>query len=153
MTAKFAFVYSVPRRVFERLSCRCHLLSSYIRRWRSGVFTQYGCVKMLVHAEDNERQVTVTARTPNTGQNLFCLFHVLWRCVNEMENVLVTIPGVLLDRYITMKKSMQSRVGHQRKTYCMTASGPQYDVDNVSRMKKALELPASPGIETGRSVL
>ena len=99
VTAKFSFVYSVPRGVFERLSCRCHQHSSYIRHWRSGLLTQYGCVKMFAHTDDNEHQVTMTARAPDAGLNMYRLFHVLWRCVSEMENVLVTLPGVLLNRY------------------------------------------------------
>ena len=153
VTAKFSFVYSVPRGLFERLSCRCHHHSSYICHWRSGLLMHYGCVKMLAYTDDNERQVTMTARAPDTGQNLFRLFHILWHCVSEMEsisemeNVLVGIPGALLDRYITMKEAVQPTVGLQVITYCVASSGPQYDVDDL--MKKALESPPSAGIETG----
>ena len=91
----------------------------------------------------------MTARAPDAGRNLYRLFHVLWRCVNEMENVLVTLPGVLLNRYITVKKGVHSRVGQQRKIYRVASSGLEYDVDEVSQLKKGLELPSSPGIQTG----
>ena len=150
VTAKFSFVYSVPRGVFERLSCRCHQHSSYIRHWRSGLLTEYGCVKMLAHTDENKHQLTIMARAPDAGRNLYRLFHVLWRCVNEMENVLVTLPGVLLNRYVTVKKGILSRVGQQRKIYHVTSSGLEYDVDDVGQMKKALELPPSPGLQTGK---
>ena len=152
VTAKFSFVYSVPRGVFERLSCRCHQHSSYIRHWRSGLLTEYGCVKMLAHTDDNEQQVTLTARAPDAGRNLYRLFHVFWRCVNEMEKVLVTIPGVLLDRYITTEKVVKPMLGRQRITYGVASFGPQYDVDDISEVKKALESPPSAGVQTGKNM-
>ena len=107
---------------------------------------------MLAHVDDNEQQVTMTARAPSTEQNLFRLFHVLWHCVKEMKNVLDTISGVL-DRYIMMKKGLHPTVGHRRTTYCVASVGPQYDVDDLSRIKKALESPASAGIQTGRNII
>ena len=149
VTAKFSFVYSVPRGVFERLSCRCHQHSSYIRHWRSGLLTQYGCVKMLAHTNDNDQLVTMTARASDAGQNLYRLFHVLWRCVNEMEKVLVTLPGVLLDRYIMTKKGVLPATGQQKTTYSVAPNGPLFYVDRLSLIKKALETCPSPGIQTG----
>ena len=121
---KFSFVYCVSHGVFERLSC-CHQHCSYICHWRSGLI-QCGCVRMLAQYDDNERHVTMTTCAPDAGQNLFRLFHVLLPFVNEMETILVTIPGILLDRCITMKIGLQSTIGLQRKLF-----GPLYDVDDV----------------------
>jgi hypothetical protein len=149
VTTKFSFVYSIPHGVFERLSCRCHQHSSFIRHWRSGFLMKYGCIKILALTDDNKKQVTMTARAPDAGRNLYRLFHVLWRCINEMENVLATLPGVLLDRYIILKKGISSVVGQQRKTYHVASSGILYDVDDCGQLKKVLELPPSPGIQSG----
>ena len=69
-----------------------------------------------------------------------------------MEKVLVTIPGVLLDRYITTEKVVQPILGRQRITYRVASSGPQYDVEDISEVKKALESPPSAGVQTGKNV-
>jgi hypothetical protein len=148
VTAKFSFVYSIPRGIFERLSCLCHQHSSYIRHWRSGFRIDYGCVKVLALMDDSEQEVTMTARCPDAGRNLYRLFHVLWRCINDMEKVLHTLPGVLLNRCITTKKEAYFGVGHQKKVFTVFPSGLEYDVDDVSRLQKVLEYPVSDGMDT-----
>jgi hypothetical protein len=105
--------------------------------------------------DEHQHQVTMVARAPNAGRNLYRLFHVLWRCVNEMEKILATIPGVLLDRCVRVNSGVHSRTGQHKKVYRVAFSGIDldYDVDNVSQLKKALEKAPSMDIQTGRVLL
>ena len=84
------------------------LLHSSLEAWSS--HTMWLC-KMLAHTDGKDQQVTMIAHAPDSGRNLYRLFHVLWRCVSEMENVLVTLPGVPLNRCMTVKKGVHSRIG------------------------------------------
>ena len=150
----FVRVYSVPRGVFERLSCRCHHHASYVSHWRSGFVMRYGCVTLFAHTDERQHEVMMIGRVSRSNFNLFRLYHVMWRCVQEMETILLTVPGALLDRYITTKKETKPGV-ITKKTYKYFVKPPSsyscFYVDDFHQLTKTLEKPLLPGIQTGRA--
>ena len=99
---RYSFTYNVPLGLFERLSARCHRHSTFIHHWRSGLLLRYGPVTLLFRCDRNPSSASITLRGRVLSSKNSCvrLWHVLLRCVTDLENLLLTIPGVLVDGFL-----------------------------------------------------
>ena len=118
VAVEYSFAYDRPLGLFERLSARCHRHSNYICHWSSGLLMCYGAVTLLFNCSDNTSSgsICLSGRVVKSHHSVGRLWHVLLRCVSDMEDLLQSVPGVLPDRFIysgssssTSRKSPLSR--------------------------------------------
>ena len=118
VAVKYSFAYDRPLGLFERLSARCHRHSSYICHWNSGLLMCYGAVTLYFTCSKNGSpgSICLNGRVVKSHHCIGRLWHVLLRCVSDMEDLLQSIPGALTDRFIcggsltaTSRKSLLNR--------------------------------------------
>ena len=118
VVVKYSFAYDCPLGLFERLSACCHRHSNYILHWSSGLLMCYGAVTLLFRRSKNTSYgfICLSARVVKSHHSVGRLWHVLLRCVSDMEGLLQSLPGVLIDRSIcggcsstTSRKSLLNR--------------------------------------------
>ncbi|XP_062511378.1 malignant fibrous histiocytoma-amplified sequence 1 homolog [Corticium candelabrum] len=118
VSVKYSFAYDRPLGLFERLSARCHRHSNYICHWSSGLLMCYGAVTLHFDCSKNISPgfICLSGRVVKSHHSVGRLWHVLLRCVSDMEDLLQSVPGVLPDRFIysgssstTSRKSPLSR--------------------------------------------
>ena len=99
VSVKYSFAFNVPLGLFERLSARCHRHSNYIHHWRSGLLLKYGPVTLLMHCHRSptSASISIHGKTQRSKYSCVRLWHVLLRCVADLEDLISTIPGVLVD--------------------------------------------------------
>eukprot|EP00118_Oscarella_pearsei_P022901 m.268477 g.268477 ORF g.268477 m.268477 type:complete len:354 (+) comp40529_c0_seq4:1160-2221(+) len=88
--------------IFEQLSARCHRHSDLIQHWTSGFWFKHGPVLAQITCElkDDNPEIHCRSRVPNSKNALLRLFHVLWRCVIDLEKLLKTVPGCLYETFL-----------------------------------------------------
>ena len=99
----YSFAYDCPLGLFERLSARCHCHHpTYIRHWSSGLLMYYGAVSLLFSSSKNTSPgfLRLSARVVKSHHSVGRLWHVLLRCVSDVEDLLQSVPGGLFDRSI-----------------------------------------------------
>ena len=99
----YSFAYDCPLGLFERLSARCHRHHpNYIRHWSSGLLMCYGAMSLLFSCSKNTSPgfLRLSARVVKSHHSVGRLWHVLLRCVSDVEDLLQSVPGVLFDRSI-----------------------------------------------------
>ncbi|XP_062511401.1 uncharacterized protein LOC134187305 [Corticium candelabrum] len=118
VAVEYSFAYDCPLGVFERLSARCHRHSNFICHWSSGLLMCYGAVTLLINCSKNTSpgSICLSGRVVKSHYSVGRLWHVLLRCVSDMEDLLQSVPGVLPDRFIysgssssTSRKSLLRR--------------------------------------------
>ena len=100
VAVRYSFAYNVPVGLFERLSARCHRHSNFIHHWRSGLLLRYGPVTLLFRCDRRPSFtsiITLCGRIQSSSNSRVRLWHVLLRYVADLEDLLKTIPGVLVD--------------------------------------------------------
>ena len=99
VSVRYSFPYNVPLGLFERLSARCHRHLHVIHHWRSGLLLRYGPVTLLFRCDRNPSHANISLRGSVQSSPNSCvrLWHVLLRCVADLEDLITTIPGVLVD--------------------------------------------------------
>ncbi|XP_062519948.1 malignant fibrous histiocytoma-amplified sequence 1 homolog isoform X2 [Corticium candelabrum] len=103
VVVEYSFAYNCPLGLFERLSARCHRHHpNYIRHWSSGLLMCYGAVSLLFSCSKNTSPgfLRLSARVVKSHHSVGRLWHVLLRCVSDVEDLLQSVPGVLFDRSI-----------------------------------------------------
>ena len=102
VAVKYSFAYDCPLGLFERLSARCHRHSNFIRHWSSGLLMCYSAVTLLFNCSKNSSSgsICLSGRVVKSHHSVGRLWHVLLRCVSDMENLLQSVPGVLFDKFI-----------------------------------------------------
>ena len=103
VAVEYSFAYSCPLGLFERLSARCHRHHpNYICHWSSGLLMRYGAVTLLFSCSKNTSPgfLRLSARIFKSHHSVGRLWHVLLRCVSDVEDLLQSVPGVLFDRSI-----------------------------------------------------
>ena len=103
VVVKYSFAYNCPLGLFERLSARCHRHHpNYIRHWSSGLLMCYGAVSLLFSCSKNTSPgfLCLSARVVKSHHSVGRLWHVLLRCVSDVEDLLQSVPGVLFGRSI-----------------------------------------------------
>ena len=96
---RYSFPYNVPLGLFERLSARCHRHSNFIHHWRSGLLLRYGPVTLLFRCNRSpiSAHISLLGSTRSSSNSCVRLWYVLLRCVSDLEDLIGTIPGVLVD--------------------------------------------------------
>ena len=120
VVVEYSFAYNCPLGLFERLSARCHRHHpNYIRHWSSGLLMCYGAVSLLFCCSKNTSPgfLRLSARVVKSHHSVGRLWHVLLRCVSDVEDLLQSVPGVLFDRCIcseslTTTSSLPSQPKH-----------------------------------------
>ena len=99
VSVTYSFAFDVPLGLFERLSARCHCHWNYIHHWRSGLLFMYGPVTLLMHCHRSPSSASISLHGKIRRSKYSCvrLWHVLLRCVADLEDLISTIPGVLVD--------------------------------------------------------
>ena len=103
VVVEYSFAYNCPLGLFERLSARCHRHHpNYIRHWSSGLLMCYGAVSLLFICSKNTSPgfLRLSARVVKSHHSVGRLWHVLLRCVSDVEDLLQSVPGVLFGRSI-----------------------------------------------------
>ena len=110
VAVEYSFAYERPLGLFERLSARCHRHSNFIRHWSSGLLMCYGAVTLLINCSKNTSRgsICLSGRVVKSHHSVGRLWHVLLRCVSDMEDLLRSVPGVLPDRFIYSGSSSTS---------------------------------------------
>ena len=110
VAVEYSFAYERPLGLFERLSARCHRHSNFIRHWSSGLLMCYGAVTLLINCSKNTSpgSLCLSGRVVKSHHSVGRLWHVLLRCVSDMEDLLQSVPGVLPDRFIYSGSSSTS---------------------------------------------
>ena len=108
VVVEYSFAYNCPLGLFERLSARCRRHHpNYIRHWSSGLLMCYGAVSLLFTCSKNTSSgfVRLSARVVKSHHSVGRLWHVLLRCVSDVEDLLQSVPGVLFGRSICSESS------------------------------------------------
>ncbi|XP_062505344.1 uncharacterized protein LOC134182038 isoform X2 [Corticium candelabrum] len=108
VVVEYSFAYNCPLGLFERLSARCHRHHpNYIRHWSSGLLMFYGAVTLLFSCSKNTSPgfLHLSARVVKSHHSVGRLWHVLLRCVSDVEDLLQSVPGALFGRSINTGRS------------------------------------------------
>ena len=137
VVVKYSFAYNCPLGLFERLSARCHRHSNYVRHWRNGFLLCYGSVTLLCECSrgSSSGSVSLHGRVPSSRHSAARLWHVLIRCMSDLEDLLTSIPGALVDRNICdVSSSLSSQVGlfRQANRFRPSSRWPPFVVDLVA---------------------
>ena len=110
VAVEYSFAYDCPLGLFERLSARCHRHSNFIRHWSSGLLLCYGAVTLNFNCSKNTSpgSICLSGRVVKSHHSVGRLWHVLLRCVSDMEDLLQSVPGVLPDRIMYSGSSSTS---------------------------------------------
>ena len=113
VVVEYSFAYNCPLGLFERLSARCHHHHpNYIRHWSSGLLMCYGAVTLLFSCSKNTSPgfLRLSARVVKSHHTVGRLWHVLLRCVSDVEDLLQSVPGVLFGRSICSESSSTTSI-------------------------------------------
>ena len=123
VVVEYSFAHNCPLGLFERLSARCHHHHpNYIRHWSSGLLMCYGAVTLLFSCNKNTSPgfLRLSARVVKSHHSVGRLWHVLLRCVSDVEDLLQSVPGVLFGRSINS--------GHSFATSTKSPFNPSKDI-------------------------
>lgn len=99
----YSFAMSLPEGLFQRLSARCHRHCSYIRHCLNGVSLRYGPVTVTLQCDVKRSEIVLSAVTSNSYNAPQRLWHVVWRLVRDLEDLIDDIPGTkfAVQRYLS----------------------------------------------------
>ena len=137
VVATYAFRHCVPLGLFDRLSARCSRHSVYTRHWKSGLYFHYGPVVAVFECRSTRPlpTITLTFTAVKSSNNMTRLCHVMWRCIQDTESLLETIPGAVVSRYVRGEAFQQGtvlEVGAQKSEFCPVKGGPSFYVQRTT---------------------
>jgi hypothetical protein len=120
VSVEYSFTCNVPVGLFERLSARCHRHSQFIHHWRSGLLLRYGPVTLLFRCDRKPScaSMTLRGRVVRSKNSRVRLWHVLLRCVVDLEDLISTIPGVLVDGFVRDDDERRSPSSAHGSSHC-----------------------------------
>ena len=137
IVSTYAFRYSVPLGLFDRLASRSSRHSVYTRHWKSGLYFHYGPVTVLFNVRSIRPlpAISLAFRTAKSLHNLksLRLCHVMWRCIEDMESLLLSMPGAAVNRYISRAALKQDdplevAIGARHEEFSPVCDGPVFHV-------------------------
>ena len=134
----YSFAYDCPLGLFERLSARCHRHHpTYIRHWSSGLLMCYGAVSLLFSCSKNTSPgfLRLSARVVKSHHSVGRLWHVLLRCVSDVEDLLQSVPGGLFDRSICSESSTTTSISslpNQPKHVILNEKWGSFAVESIA---------------------
>ncbi|XP_062509684.1 uncharacterized protein LOC134185822 [Corticium candelabrum] len=138
VVVEYSFAYNCPLGLFERLSARCHRHHpNYIRHWSSGLLMCYGAVSLLFSCSKNTSPgfLRLSARVVKSHHSVGRLWHVLLRCVSDVEDLLQSVPGVLFGRSICSESSSTTSISllpNQPKHVILNEKWGSFAVETVA---------------------
>ena len=135
---EYSFAYNCPLGLFERLSARCHRHHpNYIRHWSSGLLMCYGAMTLLFNCSKNTSPgfLRLSARVVKSHHSVGRLWHVLLRCVSDVEDLLQSVPGVLFGRSIcseSLSTTSISSLPNQPKHVILNEKWGSFAVETVA---------------------
>ena len=111
VVVEYSFAHNCPLGLFERFSACCHHHHpNYICHWSSGLLMCYGAVTLLFNCSNNTACgfLCLSGRVVKSRHSVGRLWHVLLRCVSDVEDLLQSFPGALFGRSICSESSTRS---------------------------------------------
>jgi GTPase SAR1 family protein len=126
----YGFRYCLPSGLFHRLSARYSRHARFTRHWKSGLYFIYGPVIALFECKETRDlpRITLCCKAPKSANNPKRLWHVMWRCIEDMEDLLQAMPGVVVTRFMKedLLEEEKIRVGIRESTIQPIATGPSF---------------------------
>ena len=138
VVVEYSFAQNCPLGLFERFSACCHHHHpNYIRHWSSGLLMCYGAVTLLFNCSSNTARgfLCLSGRVVKSRHSVGRLWHVLLRCVSDVEDLLQSFSGALIGRFICSEGSSarsESSLVNQANNIILNVKWRPFAVETVA---------------------